>query len=190
MNTLHTTSTESVTEAAFHSRSTPALHLFTSCWTYTSSAGGGGREPKQAKCVEGERKTLWLDVRVSAPRLWVVTGREGRGPASTSLCAVIGRAAPEQQLGAQAFHLRSPGGQQPLQLRDFCLWTNTEVLERKCGRPVPGGSRLATLASSRNRFHSSVCRNFGSDVNIYICVWLCGFHQPQQVEGYRFVLPG
>lgn len=44
-----------------------ALHLLTSCWTYTPSTGEGSRESRQVKCVEGEREDRRL-VTASAPR--------------------------------------------------------------------------------------------------------------------------
>lgn len=120
--TMSTVSTESLIEDWFHSKAHHALHLVISCWTYTSSTGEGSRESKQAECVEGERKTLWLDVTASAPEHSDVSRRLRQRATCTSLCVVVAWAASDQQLGSQAFYLGIFGGQDLLQLWDLCLW--------------------------------------------------------------------
>lgn len=73
-------------------------------------------------------------------------GVGGGGKACTSLCVVVGWATSGQQLGPQALYLGVFGGQDLLQLGDFCLWKKAEGI---C--EAASGTRRATFASQRDR---------------------------------------
>lgn len=97
---------------------------------------------------------------------------EGRGAAATSLCVLTGCAASDQQLGSQAFYLSVLGGQEPLQLGDFCLREKAEdMLEGKrawqgLDQWTTGGSRKLTC-NKNDCFHADLRM---SGPSIHYCV--------------------
>lgn len=125
-----------------------ALHLVISCWTYTSSTGEGSRGSKQAECVEGGGKKYNL-IRCYCISSMDVTRLVRQRPMCTSLCVVVAWATSDQQLGSQAFYLGIFGGQDLLQLWDFCLWKKCGHFWSKCSGHLPGQRTTGSIDLQR-----------------------------------------